>query len=110
MNPAIMAKNAIFRIGEHAALMRGDELFSFRASIQPRFSGGGDASGPAGWGAAGRYMLYAPADAPAILAGDEIMCRGNIFHVTKAEDIHLSGELVYRQAMLMGEESEECKA
>jgi hypothetical protein len=49
-------------------------------------------------------MLYAPADSPAISAGDIILCRGSVFHVTQADDLYLSGEMIYRQARLIGEE------
>jgi len=104
-------RDAIERIGERVALVRrGERMGSFPASIQPRFSAGADASGPAGWGGAGRYMLYAPFDSPAITAGDEIIVRGRAYHVTQSEDFYLSGELLYRQAKLFGEDDTSCKA
>ena len=107
MNPAAMVQSAISRIGESVTLMRrGECRESFQASIQPRFHIGNDASGPAGWGGAGRYMLYAPADSPALTAGDKITCRESVYHITQAENIYLSGELLYRQARLYGEEGD----
>ena len=109
MSTAAMARSAISRIGEDAVLKRGEQEIRFCASIQPRFSQGGDISGPAGWGGPGRYMLYAPADSPAIFAGDEILCRDSVYHVTRAHDVYLSGELIYRQARLLGEEGGSCK-
>ena len=104
MSPARMVYDAISRIGEGVTLKRGDILKDFTASIQPRFSAGSDSSGPGGWGAAGRYTLYAPADAPIIKAGDEIICRDISYRVTQAETIYISGGLIYQKAALYGQE------
>jgi hypothetical protein len=99
-----MVYDAIRRIGENVTLKRGDCAVIFPASIQPRFSAHTDASAPAGWGGAGRYALYATADAPTLKAGDEIICRDRSYYVTQADSVYVSGGLLYQKATLYGEE------
>jgi hypothetical protein len=106
-----MVYEAIRRTGESVVLNdKENNPRSFPASIQPRFSPGNDASGPGGWGGAGRYVLYAPADAPLIKTGDEIICRGDSYWVTQADTVYVSGGLLYQKATLYGSEGDSlCK-
>lgn len=100
--------DAIGRVGEWIAVEQegspeGEPGPSFRGSIQPRFGGGEELSGPPGYGAVREFRLFAECSdaAMAVKSGDVLRCGGLRYQVRRIETPVLAGQGAYRRGELL---------
>lgn len=108
MSIAAWCSAAIGRVGEWIVVeqegsLDGEPAPSFRGSIQPRFGGEEELSGPPGYGAARDFRLFAECSdaAMTVKSGDVLRCRGLRYQVRRIETPVLAGQSAYRRGELL---------
>lgn len=105
---ALRCAAAIRRVGGEAVLVRGEERLLFPASLQPRVADAADYADELGVGSVYFYTLYAPWDSGGSLleAGDCVEWMGSRYYVQRTEIYTVSGEPIYRWAVVCRESGE----
>ena len=99
MDVSLRVEAAIGQVGEWI-VPEGEAANSFRGSVQPRFGGEEELSGPPGYGAARRFRLFTGCSVPAmaVKSGDVLRCGEGRYQVVRIETCRVAGKAVCRRA------------